>query len=124
MSYNAKDQAADLRLQREYGITLAEYNKVLKHQGGKCAICRREPSNSRLSVDHCHVTGLLRGLLCWSCNRAIAHFQDSAEKLQAAAKYILAPPLKEVLGMILTAPGSVGTKKRAKLLKKRKIITG
>lgn len=116
------DRAADLRLQREYGITLEEYNRVLKYQGGQCAICNREPTNTRLSVDHCHDTGLLRGLLCWPCNRAIAHFQDSAEKLKAAAKYIQAPPLKKVLGMVFTAPGKVGTKRRAKLLQKRQSI--
>ena len=118
-----QDRAADLRLRREYGITLLEYNEVLTYQGGRCAICRRLPDKTRLSVDHCHRTGLLRGLLCWKCNNAISHFEDSAEKLQKAAIYIMRPPITQILGVRITAPGSVGTKKRAKLLKKLNAIT-
>lgn len=112
------ERAADLRLQREYGISLAQYNKVLKYQGGACAICRSPPGRTRLSVDHCHRTGLLRGLLCHRCNRAIGHFQDSAEKLERAAHYLIVPPFHTVFGILTTAPGRVGTKKRANMLKK------
>lgn len=115
-----KDRAADLRLQREYGITLAQYGKVLKFQGGVCAICNRLPGRTRLSVDHCHVSGLLRGLLCSACNRAIAHFKDDAERLERAAHYLIVPPFHSVFGILITAPGRVGTKKRAKLLKQLK----
>jgi hypothetical protein len=49
-----KDRAADLRLRRIYGITLAEYNRKLKEQAGRCAICRRPPRKLRLGVDHNH----------------------------------------------------------------------
>lgn len=45
---------ADKRLQRTYGITLAEYNQKLKDQGGVCWICRRPPVKYRLNVDHNH----------------------------------------------------------------------
>lgn len=45
---------ADKRLQRTYGITLAEYNQKLRDQGNACAICRRPPSSKRLAVDHDH----------------------------------------------------------------------
>lgn len=118
----AKDRAADLRLQREYGITLAQYNKVLKFQDGVCAICERPPGRTRLSVDHCHRTGLLRGLLCNRCNRAIAHFQDDASRLEKAALYLVVPPFHSVFGILETAPGRVGTKKRAKMLKLMKAM--
>jgi hypothetical protein len=45
---------ADKRLRRTYGITLAEYNTRLAEQGGVCAICKRPPGKTRLSVDHDH----------------------------------------------------------------------
>ena len=112
-----RERAADLRLRREYGISLADYNRVLEYQGSSCAICKRLPRRVRLSLDHDHLTGLLRGLLCQKCNRALGHYQDSAVRLQTAAEYILRPPLIEVLGRLYTAPGRVGSKKRAKELK-------
>jgi hypothetical protein len=117
-----KRQAADKRLQREYGISLTEYEQVLKYQNGVCAICSKAPlpGRPRLSVDHCHTTGQLRGLLCHSCNRAIAVFKDDADRMQKGADYIRRPPLFAVLGFLITAPGRVGTKKRAALLKKLK----
>jgi hypothetical protein len=117
-----KDKAADLRLKREYYPLggLAEYNKVLKFQGGNCAICKTPvpTGKPRLSVDHCHTTGLLRGLLCWKCNRAIGVFRDNVELLIAAAEYLKVPPVSAVFGTSrFTAPGRVGSKKRAKALK-------
>lgn len=51
---SAKDRAADQRLRRLYGITLSEYNRMLRSQGGRCAICRRPPKKLRLAVDHNH----------------------------------------------------------------------
>lgn len=54
MSLKGKDRAADLRLRRTYGITLAEYNLQLKKQKGICAICGRPPKKVRLAVDHNH----------------------------------------------------------------------
>jgi hypothetical protein len=114
-----RDRAADLRLRRTYGLTLEEYNLVFKHQGRKCAICKRPvpPGKPRLAVDHCHTTGLLRGLCCWHCNRAIAVFRDDVVRLKAAVDYLSSPPISKVFnGHRYTAPGRVGSKKRAKLL--------
>ena len=50
------------------GATVTLYNKLLKEQGGVCAICLRPPKTRRLAFDHNHRTGEPRGLLCWSCN--------------------------------------------------------
>src|SRR4051812_49160840 len=60
-------------LKRAYGITLNEYEELLKNQSGLCAVCRRDQKSfsKRLSVDHCHKTKKIRGLLCGSCNTAI-----------------------------------------------------
>jgi hypothetical protein len=115
-----KERAADLRFRRQFHITLSEYNRVLRHQGGACAICKKRPATGkpRLAVDHCHTTGLLRGLLCWHCNDALAAFSDNAEWLLAAVAYLLYPPFEVVFKKErFTAPGRIGTKKRAKLLK-------
>lgn len=118
-----KDKAADRRLRLHYGITLEEYNKVFAHQGKVCAICKRpvKLGKARLAVDHCHTTGLVRGLLCWSCNRAIAVFRDDTQRIEAALAYLTNPPVTAVFGTArITAPGRVGSKKRAKLLKAMK----
>lgn len=115
-----KDRAADLRLRRTYGISLDQYNKVFEYQKRSCGVCKvpHSPGKPRLAVDHCHTTGELRGLLCWGCNRKIAAFQDNIALLKAAVLYLTKPPIRTVLGMVFSAPGRVGSKKRAKLLKK------
>lgn len=118
-----KERAADLRLRREYHTNLAEHKKVSKYQGDVCAICKQpvEPGRPRLAVDHRHSDGLLRGLLCWKCNRAIGAFHrfhpDAIDLFKSAWEYLTNPPFTAVFKkQRFTAPGKVGTKKRAKLL--------
>lgn len=53
-THEQQERAADLRLLRTYGITLAEYNERLAQQGGGCAICSKGPATKRLHTDHCH----------------------------------------------------------------------
>lgn len=77
-------------LLRTYGITAAQYDDLLNKQRGRCAVCGTLPKTTRLAVDHCHSTGLVRGLLCHRCNQAIAKFDDSVGKLDAAARYLRA----------------------------------
>ena len=72
---------------RKYGITQEDYEALFERQEGKCAICRKESSKA-LKVDHCHETSRVRGLLCLSCNVGLGHFQDCAELLDLAAKYL------------------------------------
>ena len=79
----------------KYGITLEEYNSILKLQGGCCAICKsREPrslGNARqsFSVDHCHVSGHIRGLLCNNCNRALGLLGDTVTSIKKAYTYVV-----------------------------------
>lgn len=54
LSSSVKDKAADLRLRRIFGITLAYYNNLLAAQHGVCKICGRPPNKVRLAVDHDH----------------------------------------------------------------------
>ncbi len=82
-------QKASNRLQKKYGITLDDYDRMLKEQGDGCAICGRKPSNTRrLDVDHDHKTGKVRGLLCHRDNRGLAWFSDNPTTLRAAADYL------------------------------------
>lgn len=63
-------------LKRSYGITLDEYNKMLKDQGGVCKICKLPcKSGKNLAVDHCHDTGTVRGLLCAKCNTNLGRIE-------------------------------------------------
>lgn len=122
-----KDRATDLRLRRTYGITLAEYDAIFKQQKARCAICKEPPKtgHNRLAVDHCHRSGKVRGLLCWICNRALGKFSDDDDKVVNAAEYVTNPPASIALGRThLTAPGRVGTAKRAKLLLKLSLVVG
>jgi hypothetical protein len=78
-------------LKRLYGISVAEYDALLAKQGGVCAICRRRPKR-RLCVDHCHLTGTIRGLLCHSCNLGLGSMKEDQASLVAALAYLGALP--------------------------------
>ncbi len=63
---------------RALGVTDADYERLLKAQGGHCALCPTKPKTRRLHVDHDHATGRVRGLLCYRCNRALPAGLDAA----------------------------------------------
>lgn len=67
------DCERDYALRKLYGITLEQYQELLAKQDGRCAICKRDRP---LSVDHCHTTGRIRGLLCSSCNIVVGHIEN------------------------------------------------
>lgn len=88
-----------LHLKKTYGITLDEYDQMLKDQNGVCAICEQPETvrprrgkytdtEIRLAVDHDHVTGRVRGLLCKKCNIALGHLGDSVDRLRRAITYL------------------------------------
>jgi hypothetical protein len=63
----------------------------MKIQDGRCAICRKKPQTGRrLSVDHDHKTGEVRGLLCTLCNQGLGYFKDDPGRLGAALEYLTA----------------------------------
>ena len=92
------------RIWEIYRITEAEYWEIYDHQGQVCYICRRaNGKRKRLSVDHCHRTGVVRGLLCTACNRnVLGHLRDSPEAMLRAAEYLKSPPAVHVLGVRIT----------------------
>src|SRR5262245_46898769 len=73
---------------RVYGISLEDYDVMFERQGGACSICKR--TGVTLCVDHCHLTGEVRGLLCIRCNSALGFCSDDPALLQAAAEYLQA----------------------------------
>lgn len=86
----------DAYLRRNYDMTLDQYKTMLEEQGGVCKICGRPETyraghNRRthsLSVDHCHRTGVVRGLLCRNCNQALGSLQEDADRARALVRYI------------------------------------
>jgi Autographiviridae endonuclease VII len=79
------------RLRCVYGLSLEEYDAMLECQGGVCAICKKKPDEGKvLFVDHCHVTGMVRGLLCHKCNTVLAFGCDDPDILRAAIAYLQA----------------------------------
>lgn len=72
-----------------YGVTLVWYLAQCAHQLGLCAACKQPcRSGKKLSVDHNHNTGQIRGLLCLGCNLAIGNAQESPDTLRALADYL------------------------------------
>lgn len=72
-----------------FGLSRDDYDRMLTIQKGKCAICGKRGTRHRhLSVDHNHVDGQVRGLLCQNCNGGLGMFQDSPSVLIAAISYL------------------------------------
>lgn len=90
------DHYKKMDLKRFYGVTLDWYKQTLEQQRFCCAICGKPESENtqrngkplNLSVDHCHTTGLVRGLLCNNCNRAIGMLNHNIDVLNAAIGYL------------------------------------
>jgi hypothetical protein len=86
-----KRERSRARSLRPYGIVVADYERILAEQFGRCAICRStDPGHGHdvFAVDHCHATNQVRGLLCRNCNSAIGLLQDSPRVIRAAAAYV------------------------------------
>jgi hypothetical protein len=91
-------QGRQSHLKREYGITEAERDGLIASQGGVCCICLAAlPAH----VDHCHETGRVRGVLCFSCNAALGQFKDRPDVMRRAATYVEGNAWKPTL----VAPG-------------------
>lgn len=87
---NQPDTIKNEKLRLSFGITIHEYNQMMEDQGACCAICGINNSELKrsLSVDHCHATGRVRGLLCGKCNSALGLLGDSINNLRNAISYL------------------------------------
>lgn len=84
-------------LKNKFNLTIDDYNHMLKNQNYVCKICKK-PEKARanpnlkitkkLSVDHCHITKKIRGLLCYNCNMLLGHAKDSINILKSAIEYL------------------------------------
>lgn len=72
---------------KNYGMTQEDYDEMLVSQNYSCAICGDSPPYT-LNVDHCHTTGVVRGLLCWECNIGIGKFKDDTNLLLKTIEYL------------------------------------
>lgn len=70
-----------------YGVTAPQVEAMEKAQDGCCFLCGKKPKG-QFHVDHDHVTGRARLLLCSKCNQALGMFDDSPERMRLAADYI------------------------------------
>jgi hypothetical protein len=82
-------------VKRLYNLNADEYLQMLLDQDNKCLICKKAETNKNcngdirpLSVDHCHTTGRVRGLLCNQCNAGLGNFKDNLESLRSAVEYL------------------------------------
>lgn len=88
------------KLRNVFNITVEEHDRILTFQNGMCAICGKRPTEeqNRLSLDHRHKDGLLRGLLCWLCNRMVGMMRDDPERARKVLAYLANPPATQALG--------------------------
>lgn len=99
------------RLWELYRITDQDYESVLSAQGGVCAISGRT-STRPFNIDHCHATGLFRGLLSPWMNKGLSFFDDDPALLEAAANYLRNPPAVAAIGKRYGLLGRAQRKKK------------
>jgi hypothetical protein len=104
---------------RSFNLSLADIETIKAYQNNQCAICGVSLNSRRPNLDHRHTDGLIRGFLCWRCNRALGVYRDRIDWLLNTIIFLLCPPAIEALGHAHFGwAGRVGTKKQRKLAKK------
>lgn len=77
------------KLKSQFGLTPEAWSSMLASQSGVCDICKTVPTgNKRFSVDHDHKTGVVRGLLCSTCNTALGLLKESIPSAESLIRYI------------------------------------
>jgi len=77
----------ETRLKRVYSLLPGQYAETLKKQNGVCKLCSRK-TDKPLLVDHCHITGRVRGLLCINCNTALGYIEKWRSKMLQIYVYL------------------------------------
>lgn len=67
------------------------YVEMMIDQSDRCAICKKKATTRKLAVDHSHITGQIRGLLCGACNVGLGMFKDNPAFLIRALEYLQTP---------------------------------
>lgn len=107
----------DLYLRRKYGLTLAQYDTMLTMGKGACWICRKAKTKAkharRLSVEHDHVNGRVRGLACFPCNFRLIRRLRNAGLLRHVADYLDSTFDGRALTPGAAAPSFLGRKRKS-----------
>jgi hypothetical protein len=83
---------------KRFGMTPEQYYEMEKKQGYRCAICKTDKPDNRITyfneqskwhIDHCHETNKVRGLLCFNCNSSLGGFKDDPKLLEQAISYLV-----------------------------------
>lgn len=87
--YGKEQRRIDER-RRKYGISESEFRSLIKKQHGLCALCHSmlDDGGPKTHVDHCHKTGIIRGLLCFTCNKALGMLGDGDTGIGRALCYV------------------------------------
>jgi DNA-directed RNA polymerase subunit RPC12/RpoP len=93
------EKTRDSTLRRVYNLTLDEYRSILARQGGRCSVCLKELTGISNPVDHDHVSGVVRGILCSYCNHRIVGRARDWALMQRVADYLHNPPAVTTLGV-------------------------
>lgn len=100
-SERLKSQRHQWGIAHAYNLTPEDYETLLEAQGDVCAICKKPETAKfkgvvkKLSVDHDHQTGFVRGLLCTACNSLLGHARDDRAVLEAAIVYLTRHSVKK-----------------------------
>lgn len=94
----ARETKHRTKVGRQYGLSPGDYERLYDAQGGRCALCRwATGATRRLSVDHDHLTGEVRGLLCRPCNDLLGRIRDEMAYFLRGIEYLSVPPARSVL---------------------------
>jgi hypothetical protein len=84
-----KEESADWGRLHKYGLSKIAFKTLIMGQGNACAICRKkEWGRSGPHVDHDHLAGKIRGILCSRCNLVLGQIEDNPKIAQAMIDYI------------------------------------
>ena len=75
-------------LKHKYGLTIEQFEEMLKAQDSKCAICGEVQESEKFHIDHNHDTGAVRALLCKGCNQGLGLFREDSRRLLEAVNYL------------------------------------
>lgn len=95
MRRRLKRQRRIVAIESTYGLSESDYIEKINQQNNLCAICGKKDEGKVLCVDHDHVTGQVRGLLCNNCNIGLGNFKDNYEILQSAIGYLQKYPRRK-----------------------------
>lgn len=82
------EKGRDWQLRRDYGITLKDYNEMLRLQNNSCKLCEVSPIK-KPAVDHNHTTGKVRGIVCQGCNIVIGFFESRPQAVDNVKQYLM-----------------------------------